>query len=167
VCGVRLAVTSSSTTDRFGEDGTGGRILRLIGRFLRIGRRVIASIDGMKGAFRSGADGGQIERLVGIDANWNALSVSSGEVVVEAWVRRPWSNSPPIPSNSCSSFSSTRCSLRMLWFVLVLAMDSVRLRGAYRLRQTGPTLIPEPVELIDDAEDFRATTRSSMALSSA
>jgi len=44
-------------------------------------------MDGMKGAFQSGADGVQIERLVGIDANWDAPSVSSGEVVVEAWVR--------------------------------------------------------------------------------
>lgn len=87
MCDVGRAVTSSSTTDGFGEDGTGGRILRLMGRFLFIGRRVIANIDGMKGAFQSGADGAQIEGLVGIDVNWDALPVSSGEVVGEAWVR--------------------------------------------------------------------------------
>jgi len=108
-------------------------------------------------------------KLAGIDANRVALSVSSvssGEVVAEVWRASP-SDSPPTPSNSCSSFSSTRCSLRKLLFVLVLAMDSVRLQGVYRLRRAARTLIPEPVELIDDAEDLRATMRSSMALSRA
>jgi hypothetical protein len=104
--------------------------------------------------FQSGAVNGQVGCLAGIDANWDALSVSSvssGEVVVEDWVRRASrSDSSPTPSNSCSSFSSTRCSLRKLLFVLVLAKDSVRLRGVYRLRQA---VIPEPIELIDDAED--------------
>ena len=109
---------------------------------------------------------------MGIDIGWYLLSPSSGEgVVVEgssAWLRRiSWSKSPPIPSNSSSSSSSTRCSLRKLLFVLLLAMDGVRLRGAYRLRQTIPIPIPEPVELTDDAEDLRATMRSSIALSSA
>jgi len=120
--------------------------------------------------FQSEVNGGQVVRLAaGIDVNRVALSVSSvssGEVVVEVW-QASRSDSPPTPSNSCSSFSSTRCSLRKLLFVLILAMDSVRLKGVYRLRRGARTLIPEPVELIDDAEDLRATIRSSMALSRA
>jgi len=121
------------------------------------------------GVFQSGANGGQVRRLPETDANWVALSVSSlslGEGVVEVWRASP-SDSPPTPSNSCSSFSSTRCSLRILLFVLVLAMDSVRLQGVYRLRRAARTLILEPVELIDDVEDLRAIMRSSMALSRA
>ena len=138
-CEVGRAVTSSSATGGFREEGTGGRILRLKGRFLCLGTRVggwkverIADIGGVAGGtFQSGAYGKQVWGLAGIDANLVALSVSSvssGEVVVEVWRASP-SDSPPTPSNSCSSFSSTRCSLRKLLFVLILAMDSVRLQG--------------------------------------
>lgn len=123
------------------------------------------------GATEARADGGRVGRGAGMDTNWDVLSVSSGEVVLEvpsSWLsRRSWSNPPPMPSNSSSSSSSTSCSLGKLLFVLLLAMDSVRLRGAYLLRQAAPVPILEPVELIDDAEDLRATTRSSMALSRA
>jgi len=35
-----MGVTASSTTSGFGEDGTGGRILRLMGRFFCLGKRV-------------------------------------------------------------------------------------------------------------------------------
>ena len=171
-CGVGHAVTSSSAVSAIGEHGTGGRILRLTGRFFCLGRRVgswkserIAVIGGVT------EDGSRVGRLVGMDEYCDVLSASSGEVAVDAssaWLSRAsWSNSPPTPSNSCSSSSSMRYSLGKLLFVLLLAMDSVRLRGAYRLRQAAPIPIPEPAELIDDAEDLRATTRSSMALSSA
>lgn len=67
------------------------------------------------------------------------------------------SKPPPTPSNSCSSSSSTSSSLNRLVPVMTLAMDPVRFRPNRDLREA-------PLkELRDDAEDIRATRRSSMA----
>ena len=67
-------------------------------------------------------------------------------------------------SNSCSSSSSTRFSLSMLFDVMLLPLDPVRLRAEYRLFQAKPRPMPEPIE---EEEDLRAKIRCSIALSRA
>ena len=76
------------------------------------------------------------------------------------------SKPPPMPNSSSSSSSSTKSSLNTLPLeVILLATDPARLRSLYRFLHTGP--MPRPDDVIDDAEDLRAMTRSSIALSSA
>ena len=83
------------------------------------------------------------------------------------------SNPPPMPNSSLSSSSSTRSSLTEP-VVRVLNIEGVRLRAYRRDRQElvpMPMMDPEPetepMELMDEALDFLATIRSSIALSSA
>jgi hypothetical protein len=52
----------------------------------------------------------------------------------------------------------------MLFDVMLLALDPVLLRAAYRLFQAKPSPMPEPTE---EEEDLRAKIRYSMALSRA
>lgn len=52
----------------------------------------------------------------------------------------------------------------MLFDVMLLALDPVRLRAEYRLFQAKPSPMPEPVE---EEDDLRAKIRYSIALSRA
>lgn len=78
------------------------------------------------------------------------------------------SKPPPTPSNSASSSSSTRFSLNTLPNVVTLHTEGVRLRDGYRgllMTLAGPRA--ELAELIEEAEDLRATMRSTIAWSNA
>lgn len=166
-----------------GEDGTGGRRLRFMGRglFFSLGRDGSSKVDRMAVAggggigndvFHTGADGGGRAVLGPEDTSVRGVltSSSSGEEVIESSVRLWWlsvSKPFPVPSSSCSSSSSTRSSLRKLPLVLLLAREPVRLRDPYRVLQAGPIPRPEPVDPMEEADDLRATILSSIALSKA
>ena len=156
-----------------GESGTVGKISRGVGRRLvfdierrevsKVGLMAVAGTGGnLKEGLVEGAEGGGPPGLTWVvpsspsepsDCKW--ASEGEGRVL-------DLSKPPPTPSNSCSSSSSTRFSLSMLFDVMILAMDPVRLRAEYRLFHADPIPRPEPVE---EEEDLRAKMRSSMALS--
>jgi hypothetical protein len=160
-----------------GESGTVGKMSRGVGRrlVLDIERREVSKVD-LKAV--AGTGGNLKEDLVEVEGAeggasglaWVVPNSPSLEPSDCKWASRgegralDLSKPPPTPSNSCSSSSSTRFSLSMLFDVITLAMDPVRLRAEYRLFQADPIPMPEPTE---EEEDLRAKMRSSMALSRA
>jgi len=168
---VAVAVGGATLT---GESGTVGKMSS------GVGRRLVFDIErreGSKGGLRAvvGTGGNLKDGLVdgaegGPGLAWVAPSSPSLEPSECKWASKgegralDLSKPPPTPSSSCSSSSSTRFSLSMLFDVMILAMDPVRLRAEYRLFQADPIPMPEPIE---EEEDLRAKMRSSMALSRA
>ena len=179
-----------------GDDGTTGRTEIDIdtGRFRPFGfgvgtggrsnddRIAVAGGGGStwNDVFHAGADGGSRAvweaRLFAVKGgiSLESSASSSGELDAEDSSVFPSlrglseSKPPPTPRSASSSSSSTKSSLITL--LDELAIEPVRLRLAYRLRQAGPIPIPDFPEAVDANEDvelFRATIRSSMALSSA
>jgi hypothetical protein len=162
-------------TALMGESGTVGKMSRGVGRRLdfEAQRREVSKVV-LKGVAEAGGnlnvdivegvDGGP-GNPTGVGPASPSLETSDGACASEGEGRElDLSKPPPMPSNSCSSSSSTRCSLSMLFDVMLLALDPVRLRAEYRLFQAKPKPTPEPVE---EEEDLRAKIRYSMALSRA
>lgn len=141
---------SASITSVMGDDGTGGRMLRFVGRSLdlavgrggswKVDRTAVAGGGGIENeVFHTGAEGRglAVARLGDVTMSMDLFRgvpscSSSGEDVVELSSVRLWrlsvSNPRLMPKRSCSSSSSTRSSLIKLLFVLLLATEPVRLR---------------------------------------
>src|SRR5262249_22085242 len=149
-----------------------GRLFGFVGRGRsNVERLAEAGVGGSwKEVFEKGAEGGGL---------WNGRAVagviglvreglsSSGEFVTDvsshsALLGRLESKPPQTPNTSCSSSSSTRCSLRTLPLVILLAIEGVRLRWPYLFLHAAPIPTPDPTE---EEEALRATIRSSIALS--
>lgn len=173
-------VARGPATGVMGDDGTVGRRpcrgggrrlpLGLDGGRSKVARKAVAGGGGRENVLlNAGADGGgtvllgirlqgEVCRELGSPEDIEDSSSSVGSVLEV--------NPPPTPNSSCSSSSSTRCSLTILPEVIILAIEPVRFRLLpYLLRQARP--MPRLLDAIEDCEDFRATRRSSMALSKA